>query len=107
MKFNNAEEMLRTLDTCDLYNLETGDYVFLYNEYGSICVYGDIDREEAAELDRLSRENGEYWCTLLGAGGSIYDDKSYPTFGEDCTSNLDYCEGVYDKGNWIDTEDFA
>ena len=34
----------------DLYNLETEDYIFKYNEGGSIAVY-NLSREEAEELD--------------------------------------------------------
>lgn len=55
----------------DLYNLNTGAYVFLYNIDGGICVYY-LDSEEAYDIAKQAE--GEYWGAFLGAGGNVYDD---------------------------------
>jgi hypothetical protein len=106
MVFESAKQMLETLDCMDLYNTETENYVFLYNECGSICVY-QIEKEMAIELDKKSREaDGEQWSAFLGTGGSIYDDPRHELFDAHNSNNLDYCEEFYNKGNWIDTRDY-
>ncbi len=74
----------------DLYNLETEDYIFKYNEGGSIAVY-NLSREEAEELEEKATENKEYWGAYLGVGGSIYDDE-----------DMDYFKEKFAEGKWID-----
>lgn len=102
MKFNSGEEMLSAIidDYMDLYNKETEEYVFLYNDCGSICVYS-IDNDHAEELKEQQKEDGEYWGAHLGVGGCIYDDPSYEDFEDGDYSNLDWCNDSY-KGEWED-----
>lgn len=106
LQFISAEEMLAILQDFqapkDLYNVNTGDYVFLYGESGSIAVY-NLSMEEALKLEEMSKIDGEYWGANLGIGGSIYDDPSHEYFNpETDQSNLDYCKEVFDKKGWID-----
>lgn len=97
MTFNSAREMLDYIqDGFDLYNPETGTYVFLYNGAGSICVYS-ISREEAEEL----KKKEYYWGAYLGAGGNIYDDPSYEYHTEDQMNNIQWCENCYNE-EWKD-----
>ena len=107
MKFGTAEEMMGTLQCCDLYSPELEKYVFLYNDRGALCVY-DIGLSEAKELDRMCRESGEEsWSGMLGPGGNIYDapgDENFPP-NEGC-SNKDLCEGLFDY-NWFDIRDIV
>ena len=102
MIFRNGEEMLSALmDGKDLYNAETGQYVFNYNECGSIAVYY-LSSDRAEELKELSKEHEEYWGAFLGPGGYIYDDPSYEDFDEEWScSNLDWCKEYY-QGVWED-----
>ena len=104
MKFENGFEMLRYLDMADLYNPNTGDYVFLYNESGSIAVY-NLSVEEAKALAKKAAETDESWSALLGPGGVIYDDPSYERYNSDFTSNEEYCDSVYSEEGWIDCND--
>ena len=98
--FTSAEEMLNAIVNIgdDLYNLETGDYVFCYNDCGSIAVYR-LTRNEAARLQEEA--NGESWSAFLGVGGTIYDDPTYEGYNDEQTSNLDFCEDIYDQDGWI------
>ena len=88
--FENGQEMLDTI-LCgnDLYNAETGEYVFQYSESGSIAVY-TLNENTVLKLRQMSEDEGQYWGAFLGPGGLIYDD---PIF------NLDWCEAHY-KGEW-------
>lgn len=100
--FKSPIEMLATIqDAVDLYNPNTGEYVFLYNEAGSIAVY-ILSEEEAADLERQARASHEYWGAFLGIGGSIYDDPSHEHYSPDLQSNLEWCENAYREEGWID-----
>ena len=88
MKFNNGKEMLDGIKNHDLYNPETGEYVFLYNDVCSIAVY-KLDDNEVTTLRRETKDTGESWSGYLGIGGYIYDDPS----------NIEWCNENY-KGNW-------
>lgn len=55
----------------DLYNVNTGAYVFCYSENGSMAVYY-LSSEEA--FDIACKAEDEYWGAFLGAGGNVYDD---------------------------------
>ena len=100
--FNSPEEMLDYIcSDFDIYNLEIGDYIFRYNEPGSICVY-NFNLEEAEEIEKEANELHEYWGGFIGGGGSIYDDPSHELYSEDCRSNLDYCKEVFNVGAWVD-----
>ena len=88
MKFKNAKEMFDLIQSgTDLYNVKTGDYVFLYSDKGAISAY-NFDIEYAKELSSLSA--GEYWGALLGVGGYIYEN------GEE----LEWCEEHYNETGW-------
>lgn len=120
IKFNSAEEMLKMMaegNMVDLYNPRTETYLFVYNDYGSICEYSSIDKEYAKELAKQAMESGNdyYWGACLGPGGSIYDGLDYikentdEYYKEDEIYDhaLDYCEGVYMLEGWMTTEEFA
>lgn len=88
MKFKNAKEMLDLIQSgTDLYNVRTGDYVFLYSDKGAIAVY-NFDIECAKDLSLYSA--GEYWGALLGFGGNIYEGDS----------ELKWCEEHYNETGW-------
>lgn len=102
--FKCQEDMLNYISNSnDLYNLETGDYVFKYNDVGSgsFCVY-NLPINSAENLEKRAVEQGEYWGGMLGPGGCIYDDTSHEIWEEGDATNLDYCEEVYNIGTWID-----
>lgn len=102
IKFDSPEEMLDYIcGDNDLYNLETGDYIWKYTECGSIAV-DNFNLEEAEEIEKKANEIDEYWGGFIGGGSIIYDDPSHELYEEHDASNLDYCKEVYDKGTWID-----
>ena len=102
ISFNSSAEMFRYVyGNSDLYNLETGDYVFRYSESGSFAVY-NLSMKEAEELEQNATEGNEYWGAFLGIGGYIYDDKSSDFYKEGDETNWDYCNGTYNQGIWID-----
>ena len=76
----------------DLYNINTGDYVFLYSDRGAIAVY-NFDIECAKDLSLHSA--GEYWGALLGVGGYIYEN------GEE----LEWCKEHCEDNGWKFTDD--
>lgn len=95
MKFNTGKEMYEYLKNGhDLYNAEIEIYVFPYNEDGSLYAY-KLTIEQAAKLCKKARENHKKWSNFLGADGEMYDPYDA----------IILCEGTYQKGNWIDTED--
>lgn len=102
IKFDSAKDMFEyLLNDCDLYNLETGDYVFKYSESGSFAVY-DLFIEEAEELEKKATEGSEYWGAYLGVGGVIYDDPSSDFYRNIDESNFDYCNKMFNVGTWVD-----
>ena len=101
IQFESADKMMETLHHYGaLYNIDTDDYVFIYNDCGSIAVY-DIEPTEAIDLQRQGWEAGEYWGAFLGVGGWIYDDESYKGRKEETPTNKDYCADHYNKGRWL------
>ncbi len=74
MRFTTVEELKSALNKGDLYCERTSEYVFKYNEEGSICIY-TISLDEAYKLEKMAREDGEYWGAYLGVGGCVYDDE--------------------------------
>lgn len=115
IKFNSAQEMLSYLQSArDLYNPETGEYVWLYNEAGSVAV----DKLSDEDIHRIlkerevfcileDKEEGESWSGYIPGGADIWDDVSYDDEGKvpkGCT-NLDYCEGYYAE-NWVDCKEY-
>lgn len=96
MKFKNAKEMLDLIQSgTDLYNVKTGDYVFLYSEKCAIAAY-NFDIEYAENLsERTIIAGEESWSGLLGFGGSIYEEGS----------ELKWCEEHYNETGWEPTTD--
>lgn len=102
MNFASPEQMLDAIinKEVDLYNVNTGDYVFHYSESGSIAVY-HLTFEEAVKLDKKASESKEYWGAFLGGGGIIWDDPDRAAENEqEC--NLDYCKATYNLDGWVD-----
>ena len=99
--FKSGAEMLNFLASDhDLYNLETEQYIFSYNEDNAIAVYYLSN----LEAKRIAEEAGEteYWGSILRAGGNVYNDPSDDNFNPDwLISNLDYCNSCYDRGIWV------
>lgn len=95
MKFESANAMLDIIQSgMDLYNINTGEYVFSYSDKGAIAAYM-IDENYAKELSFKSVETDEYWGAYLGIGGSIYEDGA----------EVKWCEEHYDIGGWKFTND--
>jgi len=89
--FNNGKEMLDEIQCgTDLYNSATGQYVFLYNDSGSIASY-TLGYKKVDELREKQGTLGGGWSEYLGIGGWIYDDEN--------DYNLRWCEAMY-KGEW-------
>ena len=110
MKFSNGQEMYECITSgTDLWDGES-TYVFVYNDYDSICVYNNIYPDEARELERLTGGE-EYWGAYLGWHGSaIYDSKAYyeqkKDYNADALSDVideavGWCNDHY-EGDWID-----
>lgn len=88
MKFENSKAMYNIIrNDSDLYNINTGDYVFLYSDRGAIAVY-NFDIERAKDLS--SHSAGEYLGVLLGVGGCIYDNGA----------ELEWCKEYYNDSGW-------
>lgn len=95
MKFESANAMLDIIQSgMDLYNINTGEYVFSYSDKGAIAAY-IIDENYAKELSFKSVETDEYWGAYLGVGGSIYEDGA----------EVKWCEEHYNIGGWKFTND--
>ena len=93
LTFTSAEEMLEKLQTTDMYNADTGEYVFLYSETGDICTY-TLEEEEAKKLAQKTKEHHEYWGAFLGIGGRIWEAES--------GDNLEFCKTRFTDSHWID-----
>ena len=79
----------------DLYNVNSGQYLFHYNNDEAICCYW-LGWDKAKELAEWSRESdGEYWGAFLGPGGWIYDDPW------ECIES-----GTCEEAGWIYCDDF-
>lgn len=90
--FANEQQMLNSIQHCDLYCAEKELYVFLYNIAGAVCVYR-ITEAKANELSKKALEAGESWSAFLGPGGQIYDDP------------MVFCREEF-SGCWIDTDEW-
>lgn len=92
LKFDDANEMKTLIESgFDLFNIATGEYVFLYNENQDFCSY-ILTLDEALEYCSKAKEYDEYWGAFLGVGGTIIGD----------TAN--YCEDRFKDTNWIETD---
>lgn len=102
-KFTSAVEMLDTItDGVDLYCPEEGEFVFTYNEGGSICVY-HLTPLQAFEVAKKA-SGKDYWGAFMGVGGEIHDHAGYEyPDGTSCSTNenLSYCKDNF-KNNWIE-----
>ncbi len=99
--FTSAKDMLARVQKEDFYNMVTEEYVFGYNDAGSIAVY-NIGYDEARELQKKVEESDEeYWGAFLGAGGRIWDDESHEDKPAKGCSNLDYCKANFKKEGWV------
>lgn len=96
--FDSGREMLDVLSYSDLYNEATGEYAFRYNESGSIAVYL-LTPGQVKELEEKTKDTDESWSSLLGPGGTIYDDPSYEGRNEQAETNEHWCDSHY-KGTW-------
>ena len=108
MKFNSAQEIYRELERGkDLYFENSGVYVFLYAERGSIAYYY-LPKEELIELAHEVVGYEESISSALGPGGYILDpdiilkDGTLIEYG-----TSEYSE--YESGGWDDdwAYDFA
>ena len=94
--FRSPEAFLATvISGQDLYSKSLCLYVFVYNESGSVCVYG-VDNETALDLEKKAKEHCEYWSAYLGLGGEIYDTEDYfkeskGSVPKDVTHLIDLC----------------
>lgn len=97
MKFNSSEEMLEKIrNGFDLFNPESEEYVFCYNEEESICMY-HISEDEAIELaQKCLSSKEECWSAFLGHGGQIFD-------GDDA---MTWCEDKWMSESWVRTHNF-
>lgn len=105
-KFNSGREMLDfLLAGKDLYNPETGAYVFVYNEDKAIAYYS-VSKEDAKEYAKIEADTGEYWGSNLGIGGCIYEDRRSEKYDKSKMSSRDFCNECFDKGVWVKTTDY-
>jgi hypothetical protein len=106
LKFDSPEAMYDYIRDCgDLYSPVSGEYLFCYNEAGSICYYS-VTEEEALELAKKSKQFDEYWGAFLGWGGHICDSAEY----EENTSGIDHAMNLCRESFtevWYDTKDYT
>lgn len=104
--FNSGKEMLDFLQAGkDLYNPETGAYVFVYNEDKAIAYYS-VSKEDAKKYAKIEADTNEYWGNNLGTGGCIYEDQRSENYDRSKMSSRDFCNECFDKGVWVKTTDY-
>ena len=114
-KFADGDAMYKYLTAGnDLYNKETGEYVFQYNDAGALCTYY-LKPETAKEIAAKAKEDDEYWGAYLGGGGTILDDPNndeYRFSKDDYKRNLylepsfTFCKENFAKRGWVDTREY-
>lgn len=114
MKFSSGKEMYEFVATgSDLYNINFGIYVFVYNDANALCYYY-LTEDEAKNVAYKANEYGEYWGAFLGAGGNILDNPEYDCFrysDNDSERDLylkpsiDFCEEWFKFEGWIRTDE--
>lgn len=91
---NDGKELAdRIVNDEDMYNPETGVYAFHYNDKDAICVY-HLSVDEAVKLANEARRAGDYWSTLLGIGGTIFDNPE------------DFVQSYGVEDGWITCDEF-
>ena len=89
--FDSGKEMLdEVLCGTDLYNEESGLYVFLYNDNGDIASY-NLYPQEVEKLREDQKNTGDSWSAFFGVGGYIYENED--------AENLYWCEDNF-SGEW-------
>ena len=95
LTFKTAKDMLQHIITGhDLYNTETKEYIFVYNDKNAIARYL-LSKEQVIELSKECIPTNSYWSEHLSVGGSIYD----------APENLRWCEDNYTSKYWVNTLD--
>lgn len=93
--FENANAMFVTVKRgTALYNLDNGDYVWLYNRYGNVAI-DNINVLTANELAKKAVDSSEYWEDFLPMGAKIHTKEEFNA----------YCENNY-HSTWITTEEY-
>lgn len=92
----SVTEMLMALyNNIDLFNVNTGRFLWHYNEEGSIG-YADFDHlEEAKNVARISYANDDSWAAEIGNQGHIADDEAV----------FDLLRDI-EKDGWVGCDDF-
>lgn len=103
LHFSSAQEMLDYIkEGHDICEIHSGQYVFAYNENGSICSY----YLSPEKIEEIAKDNTDRWDASLGRGGSFYMD---PVDKGLCIpgapTNLDLCQELYQKEGLRRTED--
>lgn len=99
--FADASQMLSYLQDNDMYNPETEEYVFGYNDEGSICVYSGISMEQARALQGMAEKDKCNWSDMLGMSSSqIYDKGDNMAYCEEtCADKWISCKSVFEYEN--------
>lgn len=93
--FENANAMFVTVKRgTALYNLDNGDYVWLYNRYGNVAI-DNINVLTANELAKKAVDSSEYWDDFLPMGAKIHTMEEFKA----------YCDDHY-SSTWITTEEY-
>lgn len=115
MKFRNWKQMYDYIIAGnDLYNVKTGDFVYVYNDADALCLHF-LDEHQVKDVIR----EASYDKDCLGAfltGGEVLDDSKYDEFRyseEEAMRALylapsyDYCKEAYDMDGWINIKEYA
>lgn len=115
IRFSDWQEMYQCLcNGVELYNMETGAFVFQYNDAGALCMY-NLSTEYVKEIAARAEEDDECWSAYLGTGGNILDDPNNEEYRYSKDSDkqamylmpsYDYCQDNYAHSGWISTETY-
>lgn len=113
--FTSGEEMYAYLKAGnDLYNPNTEEYVFVYNDADALAIY-KLNRREIENFDFTDDGLDDSWSAYLGVGGYILDSPEYEKYKysenekERCLylkPSIDYCKNHFSKEGWINTKDY-
>lgn len=97
VKFSSPEEMLEFIqDGNDLYNQDTGEYVFVSSDDGNLG-RSQLDKDTMERVKNLSEENHTYWSDYI-SGGEVLEVNPERA---DLESALDYCKRKYSSEHWM------